>query len=203
MSTVNPTQGPSSDKAAARRATLDKARPAPKAPVFDATKTAIDRQIVKEKHIDAFTAAMLEAQDGDSDEAIGRRVALGSDDDAKKPENSTLERIRKTKPDLSDQSNDSENDDGHPKVSQRAKATNASGKVDTVKSEKAQRESNELQKNHHELMLISSNMDRNQTASYAAQSAARKVQDVLSNELWARDSSRNKRLKIAQILQVS
>ncbi len=170
---------------------------------FNPTKVMIDRQIVRDQVEDAFTAAIREAQDGDSDEAIARRAALGSDAADRTDDRTVLHRARKPRNDNSQHQSDSDAEDSDTKVTQKAQATKPGRGVRSAESATVAPQKSDLVKSHNELMLITTTLNRDQTASHVAHAAARKVQAVLEGALWARDVSRNKRLKFEQILKVS
>jgi hypothetical protein len=170
---------------------------------FNPTKVMIDRQILREQVEDSFTAAIREAQDGDSDEAIARRTSVGSDD-AERSNNRAVEaRVPSGRnPNPKDQS-ESEQEDPDTRVSQKAEATSPAQRARSVGATSVAPQKSDIARSHNELMLISTTMNRDQTASHVAHAAARKVQAVLEGDLWTRDVSRNKRLKFEQILKVS
>lgn len=178
--------------------------PQPTKPVFDPVKAAIDRQIAQEQPVDAFAAAIREAQDGDSDEAIGRRLALGADQKDLMDDQVETQRRQKTRSvHRADEEPDPQND---KQDSQKTKNVKRSGAVERYTiSETTTNAAKGVSgdQSHQHLMMFSVNMDRNQTATHVAQGAAHRVQGVLAGELWERDTSRGKRLKIEQILKVS
>lgn len=176
--------------------------PAPKAPAFDATKAAIDNQIVREKPVDAFTAAITEAQDGDGDEAVQRRLSSGVDDDERAAQGTVLDRVRKSKTEATNTQPDAENVNSLTKIAQRERATESTEQVGAAEIAPTKAPVNKLAQSHKELMLISSTVSRAQTATLASQTPAQKVQNILGNDRWVRDILRNKYLKMALIGKV-
>jgi uncharacterized membrane-anchored protein len=178
--------------------------PQPKKLVFDPVQTAIERQITQEKPVDAFTAAMREAQDGDSEEAIARRLALGGEQ--KDLIDDQIETKRQKRPRSVHRADEEPEADNSKQDTQKTKNVQRSGAVERyvtpeTTTNSAKRVSRE--QSHQHLMMFSVSMDRNQTATHVAQNAALRVQDVLAGGMWERDASRGKRLKIEQILKVS